>query len=71
MMYTKVCRNLVYILYTYFINVVYISCIHLAQFLHTKFIHSSLVGSYKITHIEAQLASFFRLCSSFHSIRCT
>ena len=32
-MYTKVCGNVVYILYTLCIHFVYINCIHLVQFL--------------------------------------
>ena len=43
-MYTKACRNVVYILYTFCTHFVYISCIHLVQFLYTKRIHSSHVG---------------------------
>ena len=34
-MYTKVCRNVVYISYTFCIHFGYISCIHLVQFLHS------------------------------------
>ena len=38
-MYTKVCRNVVYILYTFCMHFVYISCTHLVQFLYRKSIH--------------------------------
>ena len=43
--YAKVCQNAVYILYTFCIHIVYISCIPLAQFLYTKRIHSFHVGN--------------------------
>ena len=39
-MYKKVCQNVVYILLKFCIHSVYISCIHLVQFLYTKYIHS-------------------------------
>ena len=39
-MYTKVCRNMVYILFTFCIHFVYISSIYLLQFFYTKCIHS-------------------------------
>ena len=58
-MYTKVCPNVVYILYTYCIYFVYISCINLVQFLYTKCIHSFHVEL--IENISKEQKSIFRL----------
>ena len=43
-LYTKYIQTFVEICYTFCIHFVYISCMHLVQFLYTKYIHSFSVG---------------------------